>query len=132
MMITTKLSTQDTIENTPEDIETTMTGKVTDIKTGGDMDILAIITGVITTTHMSNNIADTGSPSTSTDSLMIGGSTGDLDRADTTRNSTDTIQSTVRTDIENKNRWGENNTIPEIIKTIRGMISSTNFKFSVR
>ena len=96
MMITTKLSTQDTIENTLEDIETTMTGKVTDIKTGGDMDILAIITGVITTTHMSNNIADTGSPSTSTDSLMIGGSTGGRHHQEQYRHNTDYSQNRYR------------------------------------
>ena len=99
-----------------------MTGMVT-TKTGGDQDILAVIKDVlttITTTHKSNIITDTVSPSTSTDSLMIGDSTGVPDRADTTRNSTEATRSTVSTDTENKNRWVENNTTPGTIRTTRG------------
>ena len=99
MMITAKLSTQDTLENTLGDTKTTMTGKVTDIKAGGDMNILAIITEAITTiatTHMSNNIADTGSPSTSTDSLMIGGSTGGRHHQEQYRHNTDYSQNRYR------------------------------------
>ena len=106
-----------------------MTGMVT-TKIGEDQDILAVITEHITTTHQSNIIADTVGPSTSTDSLMIGGSTGVLDRADTTRTSTDTVQVTVRTDTENKNRWVENNTTQGTIRTIRGIVRSTNYLFS--
>ena len=60
---------------TPSILEATMmTGMVT-TKTGGDQDILAVLTDVlttITTTHRSNIITDTVSPSTSTDSLTGG------------------------------------------------------------
>ena len=99
----------------------TQTGMVT-TKTGGSRDILAVTTENIRTTHQNNTIADIESPSTSTDSRMIGGSTGGLVRADTIRKTTDTTQITVSTDTENKNREVENNTIPGIMKVIRGII----------
>ena len=129
LRITIELPTKDTVENTLEETKAMMTEKVKDIKTGGDQDKMAVIIEVITTTHRSSNIADTGSPSTSTstDSLMIGGSTGVLDRADTTRNRTDTIQSTVRTVTENKNK-----TIPGTIRTMKGIIRPTHYLCSVR
>ena len=109
----------------PEDtVEGTLcitTGMVT-TKTGRSQDILVITENNITTTHQSNNITDIESPSTSTDSRMIGGSTGGLVRADTIRNTTDTTQITVSTDTENKNREVENNTIQGVMKVIRGII----------
>ena len=124
---TTNLQTPGILEDTVEGTLGVMTGLVT-TKKGGDQDILAVIITehltTITTTHQSNNIVDTGSPSTSTDSLMIGGSTGVLDRADTTRNSADTTRITVSTGTENKNRWEENTTIPEIIRIMKGIIST--------
>ena len=123
---------------TPEDIvEVTMcmmSGMVT-TQTGGDQDILAVIKEhitTITTTQQCKIIADTVSPSTSTDSRMTGSSTGGLDRADTTRNSTDTNQNTVRTDIENKNRGVENHSTPEIMRGIIINVRPTNYLSSAR
>ena len=84
----------------------------------------------ITTTQQCNIIADTGSPSTSTDSRMIGSSTGVLDSADTTRNSTETNQNIVRTDIENKNRGVENHSTPEIMRGIIISVRPTNYHLS--
>ena len=111
------------LEDTVEGTLCMTTGMVT-TKAGGNQDILAVITENITTTHQSNNITDIESPSTSTDSLMIGGSTGGLDRADTVRNSTEITRITVSIDTENKNSGVENNTLPGIIRTIRGTIST--------
>ena len=126
----TDIQTPETVEDTMEEALCMMTGMVIK-ETGGGQDILAVIGDqikAITTTHQSNVITDTVIPSTSTGSLIIGGSTGVQDRADTTKNSTDTTRSTVSTDTENKIRWGVNNTLPEITRIIRGIIS-TKSKF---
>ena len=82
----------------------------------GAIEILVDIRETIRTTHQSSSIRDIiDIMSPSTDNTMIGGSTGATHRTDT-RDSTET-------DIENKHRWMENNTLLGIINTGSGRIA---------
>ena len=111
-------------EDTVEGTLCMTTGMVT-TQTGGNQDILAVITENIATTHQSNNITDIESPSTSTDSRMIEGSTGGLDRADIVRNSTEITR--IRTIL-----YQELSELSEVLLALSLSLRPIHYLFSAR